>query len=83
MSDKLQTQARECYHFDDTEQGFKQSVHPIEGGGQHAVIPREVKRWPFQTRVKHTRDMFKECVEGGGLNQLGVVLWRWSNDLFV
>lgn len=37
----------------------------------------------FKRDVKHKRDMFKECVAGGGLNQLGVVLWRWGSDLFV
>ena len=37
----------------------------------------------FKHNVKHTRDVFKECEAGSGLNQLGVVLWRWRNDLFI
>lgn len=37
----------------------------------------------FKLDVKHTRDMFKEHVVTGGLDQLGVVLWRWKSDLFV
>lgn len=31
MSDKLQKQAGQSCHFDDTKLGFKQSVHPVEG----------------------------------------------------
>lgn len=73
---------RGCCHFDDAEHGFKQSVHPIEGLSSTRQFQDRLSFGLFKHDVKHTRDMFKESAACGGLNQLGVVLWRWRNDLF-
>lgn len=62
---------------------LKQSVHPIERVSSIQQFQDGLSFGLFKRDVKHTRDMFKECVVGGGLNQLGLVLWRWRNDLFV